>query len=276
MKPEPPPHSPRSPGHGPVEPPGGWIQVPGETPEQPQPHRTPPASTDRPDPARRAFPPQPPRVAQPQPPTIPLPPTAPTPPLFSPNSPPASPTGGPPVGPPFGHPTAPPVAPAPAPEPRPVRRPRPALLWQILCGVMAIALIGLVIVTATNSDNGSQWRQRATTAESLSTQLGAKLKASESSTGALRTRIVTLAAAKAKAEDNSAVTSVNVQFATSLAAALDSCTSQLNTVFEELSAAQSSQQVQSIAANDAQRAFATCDAAATAASGFSQYLGSAK
>lgn len=141
---------------------------------------------------------------------------------------------------------------------------------------MAIALIGLVIVTATNSDNGSQWHQRATTAESLSTQLEAKLKTSESSTRSLRTRIVTLAAAKAKAEDNAAVTSVNVQFATSLAASLDSCTSQLNTVFEELAAAQSNQEVQSIAANDAQRAFATCDAAATAASGFSQYLGSAK
>lgn len=141
---------------------------------------------------------------------------------------------------------------------------------------MAIALIALGILTATNHDNGSQWRHRATTAESLSTRLETKLKASESSTRSLRTRIVTLAAAKAKAEDNDAVTSVNVQFATSLAAALDSCTSQLNTVFEELAQAQTNEQLQSIAANDAQRAFATCDAAATAASGFSQYLGSAK
>ena len=165
---------------------------------------------------------------------------------------------------------------APAPTLRHDRQKRPALVWQILCGVMAIALIGLGILTATNSDNGSQWRQRATTAETLSTQLEAKLKTSESSTRSLRTRIVTLAAAKTKAEDNAAVTNVNVQFATSLAAALDSCTSQLNTVFEELAAAQSTQDVQSIAANDAQRAFATCDAAATAASGFSQYLGSAK
>lgn len=173
--------------------------------------------------------------------------------------------GGPPVMPPVQSPMAFGSGSTPS-------RSRSPLPWQILSGVLAIALIVAVIVTLTNTDNGTQWKTRAVSAESLAQQLQTKMKASEASATALQARTVKLAAEKAKVEDNAKVQSLNVTIAKSLSDKLNDCTDRLQTVFGELVSAQSQSEIARIEGSDLQQTFNVCDQAASAADGFSQYL----
>lgn len=145
-------------------------------------------------------------------------------------------------------------------------------LWQIISGVLAIALVAAVIITATNADNGSQWKKRANTAESLAHQMQTKLAASEAASKDLKARTITLANEKAQAEDDRTITKINQKIASGISTKLDSCTADLQDLFSKIAAATSVDQLNQIANTTAEDAYRSCDAASRAAEGFSQYL----
>lgn len=173
-----------------------------------------------------------------------------------------------------------PFAPVPAPAaaapaPRRVRTPRSGggstLVWQVLCGVLAVGLIAAVLVTLSNADNGNKWKDRATSSEALASQLQTKLAASEESNTALKARTISLAAEKAKAEDTATVNKVQKTFAATVSKQLDTCTAELSTVFDDLAAATTLNDLQAVSA-EFDTASADCSAAANAADSLSQYL----
>lgn len=169
-------------------------------------------------------------------------------------------------------------APTPTPRPTPTAVSLPpessgtGRLWQIVSGVLAVALMAVLIMNFTNVDNGSQWKKRATTSEALSNQLQAKLKASEESAAELKVRTISLANEKAQAVDEQTATNINQKIADGTAKKLDACISSLQEVFSEISAATDQDALNTIGNTTLQDAYTTCDAAARSAEGFSQYL----
>ena len=137
--------------------------------------------------------------------------------------------------------------------------------------MLAIALVVVVIMNFTNVDNGSQWKDRATTAEKLTDQMQAKLKASEASAAQLKARTISLANEKAQAEDHQAVTNISAQVAKEISRKLDACTADLQQAFSDIADATTRAELDQIGAN-LQDTYVACDAAANAADGFSQYL----
>jgi gas vesicle protein len=144
-------------------------------------------------------------------------------------------------------------------------------IWQVVSGVLAVALVAVLIMNFTNVDNGTQWKKRATTSEALTSQMQAKLKASEESAAQLKARTISLANEKAKAEDDQTVTNISKKVADSISSKLDTCTADLQEVFSEIAAAATQADLEQIGAN-LRDTYAACDAAANAADGFSQYL----
>jgi gas vesicle protein len=144
-------------------------------------------------------------------------------------------------------------------------------IWQVVSGVLAVALVAVLIMNFTNVDNGTQWKKRATTSEALTSQMQAKLKASEESAAQLKARTISLANEKAKAEDDQTVPNNSKKVADSISSKLDTCTADLQEVFSEIAAAATQADLEQIGAN-LRDTYAACDAAANAADGFSQYL----
>lgn len=144
-------------------------------------------------------------------------------------------------------------------------------MWQVVSGVLAVALIAVLIMNFTNVDNGNQWKTRATTSEALTTQLQAKFKASEASAKKLKARTISLANEKAQAEDDQTVTNINKQIADGISKQLDTCVADLQNLFSSLAAATTPEAKNQIGSQQ-EGAYASCDAAASAAEGFSNYL----
>ncbi len=145
------------------------------------------------------------------------------------------------------------------------------LVWQILSGVLAIVAVVAVIVTVTNHDNGSQWKSRATKAETLASQMQAKLTKSEETSTSLQKRTVELAAEKAEAEDNAMVRSLDADFTESVSDQLDTCSAGIDELFDEIAAAASFEELQAYG-DEADTVYNQCLAAGEAASQLSQYL----
>jgi hypothetical protein len=137
--------------------------------------------------------------------------------------------------------------------------------------VLVVGIIAAAIVMLTNADNGNKWQSQATTSQNLADQLNTQLLASADAATTLKARTVSLAAEKAKAEDNAAVNKVNQSIASTLSKQLDACTESLSTLFDELAAATSLRELQGISA-DYQSAATKCSVAANGAESLSQYL----
>lgn len=141
-----------------------------------------------------------------------------------------------------------------------------------MSGVLAVALIVLAIVTITNFDTGGQWQTRAEEAETLAQKLEAQLKTSEKTTTDLQERTVKMADKIAQASDKKMVSGLDAKITAKVANELDTCSTDLNDLFDEIASIKTLEELQSLAISKADPIFNRCSQAAAQAQQLAAYL----